>query len=386
MRTFLKPMVASFLMLIMLVSCKKDNDSDDTEVLTQDVLEQYAKIVYTNYDDAHKSAVQLKTVIDAFALNPSAEAFQDCKDAWLIARTAYGQTEAFRFYGGPIDGEDGPEGYINAWPIDESFVDYVTGNPDAGIINNTTEYPVLSKELLLDLNESISETSIFTGYHAIEFLLWGQDFNTSGPGERAYTDYLEGAGSTAPNAARRIQYLQIVTDLLVEQLAWLKDQWKSDGDYRAFFTNELPKKEALTFIITGMGELAKGELAGERMFVAIDTKDQENEHSCFSDNTINDIKLNLKGIYNVYLGEYTRLDGTKISGKGIRELIQKSDAETAQILDAAFVDAISKVNDIPAPFDQTIVNNPASVIPAIESLRDLSDYIVEGGLKIGVVL
>ena len=48
----------------------------------------------------------------------------------------YSPTEVFRFYGGPIDDDNGPEGLLNAWPLDEVFIDYVLGNPDAGIIND----------------------------------------------------------------------------------------------------------------------------------------------------------------------------------------------------------------------------------------------------------
>jgi putative iron-regulated protein len=135
-----------------------------------------------------------------------------------------------------------------------------------------------------------------------------------------------------------------------------------------------------------LGVLAKGELAGERMFVAIDTRDQENEHSCFSDNTIMDIKMNLLGISNVYYGQYIRVNSTSIKGKAIRDLIRLKSPETADLIDQAFADATAKVNLIPAPFDQTIVNNPESVLPAINALRLLSDNIVEGGFKIGVVL
>ena len=58
------------------------------------------------------------------------------RKAWLAAREPYGQTEAFRFYGGPIDDAKGPEGRINAWPLDEAYIDSVKGKAGSGIINN----------------------------------------------------------------------------------------------------------------------------------------------------------------------------------------------------------------------------------------------------------
>lgn len=361
--------------------CKDDDDG--SEALKKEALEHYADLVLASYEDSYNAAATLKQQINIFVDNPSAAGFQACKDAWLAARIPYGQTEAYRFYGGPIDDEDGPEGLINAWPMDENFIDYVDGAPNAGIINDPAQYPLISQQLLLDLNESISETSIFTGYHAIEFLLWGQDLSVGGPGQRPYTDYISGAGGTASNQARRGTYLRTVAALLLENLASVRDEWKTDGTYRHEFLHNTETKVALGFIFTALGELSKGELSGERMFVAVDTKDQENEHSCFSDNTITDIKMNFLGLKNVYFGEYKRTDGTTLSGRSFAEITGLLNRTKADAVVAAFTDAEAKINLIPAPFDQTIVNNPAPVLDAIEALRDLSDRLVDAGIAIG---
>jgi putative iron-regulated protein len=359
----------------------KDNEAEETEQLKKDVLANYANLVLASYEDSYNTAATLKTTIDAFVANPTAAGFQACKDAWLAARIPYGQTEAYRFYGGPIDDADGPEGLINAWPMDENFIDYVDGNPTAGLINDPAQYPQITKQVLSDLNESISEESIFTGYHAIEFLLWGQDLSTNGPGQRAYTDYV--VGGTASNPERRGQYLKVVADLLLENLAEVRDEWKIGGGYRTQFLSGTPTKTTLGYLFTSLGALSKGELAGERMFVAIDTRDQENEHSCFSDNTITDIKMNFLGLKNVYFGTYQRVGGTTISGPSISELAERLDKTKADAARAAFADAEAKINLIPAPFDQTIVNNPDAVLPAITALRTLSDRTVDVGVAVG---
>lgn len=361
--------------------CKDDDDG--SEALKKEALEHYADLVLASYEDSYNAAATLKQQINIFVDNPSAAGFQACKDAWLAARIPYGQTEAYRFYGGPIDDEDGPEGLINAWPMDENFIDYVDGAPNAGIINAPAQYPLISQQLLLDLNESISETSIFTGYHAIEFLLWGQDLSAGSPGQRPYTDYISGAGGTASNQARRGTYLRTVAALLLENLASVRDEWKTDGAYRHEFLHNTETKVALGFIFTALGELSKGELSGERMFVAVDTKDQENEHSCFSDNTITDIKMNFLGLKNVYFGEYKRTDGTTLSGRSFAEIAGLLSPAKADAVVTAFTDAEAKINLIPAPFDQTIVNNPTPVLDAIEALRDLSDRLVDAGVAIG---
>ncbi len=363
-------------------SCKDDGGTD-IETLKRDALENYADIVLASYEDSYSTATTLKQKIDAFVANPTSTGFQACKDAWLAARIPYGQTEAYRFYGGPIDDADGPEGLINAWPMDENFIDYVESDPTTGLINDPAQYPDITKQVLMDLNESISEESIFTGYHAVEFLLWGQDLFVGGPGQRPYTDYVTGAGGTAANQARRGEYLKSVADLLLENLASVRDEWKSGGAYRQEFLNATETKVALGRVFTALGELAKGELAGERMFVAVDTKDQENEHSCFADNTITDIKMNFLGLKNVYFGEYEKVDGTTISGRSFSEIAETLDRTKADAVAAAFIDAEVKINLIPAPFDQTIVNNPDPVLAAIDALKTLSDRLVDAGTAIG---
>ena len=368
--------------IIPLVSCDKNKD-DNIEQFKKEALTQYSKIVLASYDDSYNTAVLLKQTIDAFLAAPSEAGFQACKVAWLAARVPYNQTDAFRFYGGPIDDADGPEGFLNAWPVDESFIDYVQGNPNAGIINNPGAQPVISKQLLIGLNELFSEASIFTGYHAIEFLLWGQDLSNSGPGTRPYTDYITGSGGTAANQDRRGKYLQVATELLLENLNQVRQEWQPDAAYPQELLNSNPIKESIGLVFLGLKEFTRNELAGERMFVAIDTKDQEHEHSCFSDDTTNDLRNNLKGVKNVYFGTYKKVDGSTLSGRSFSDLAETIDRSKADATRAAFVDAEAKVNAIPAPFDQTIVNNAASVTVAIDALRTLSDRLVEVGIAVG---
>ncbi|HMQ48950.1 MAG TPA: imelysin family protein [Saprospiraceae bacterium] len=376
-----------FLLLVLLVTslfnaCKKDDDtSEQLEENKKAFLENYADIVYASYEDSRTTAVALQQAIDQFVSNPTEAGFEACKTAWKAARIPYGQTEAYRFYGGPIDDEDGPEGLLNAWPLDENFIDYVAGNPDAGLINNPTDYPEITKEVLEALNESISETSIFTGYHAIEFLLWGQDLNANGAGQRPYTDYV--AGGTAANQDRRSAYLKVVAALLVDHLNLLLDEWQPTGAYRKDFLENTDVNVALGRIFTALGELSKGELSGERMFVAVDSGDQENEHSCFSDNTHVDIEMNYKGIENVYFGVYTRINGSTVSGISLDDLALQADIAKANTALAAFTDAKEGINAIPTPFDQAILNNEALILEAVESLSDLSDRITDVGFALG---
>lgn len=354
-----------------------------SQIQAQDVLQHYSSLVYTNYSDSIAAAKQMQQAIDAFIANPSQATQDAARKAWLNAREFYGQTEAFRFYDGPIDNEDGPEGQINAWPMDESYVDYVVGDEKAGLINNRSE--AITKERLAELNEHDGEENISTGWHAIEFMLWGQDLNDNGPGARPFTDFIDGK---APNADRRRQYLQVVTELLLEDLQSVADQWKPGvkDNFRAEF--EKGGEASLRKIFVGLGSLSRGELAGERLEVAMASRDQEDEHSCFSDNTHRDAVANAQGIQNVWLGSYKRLDGSELKGPGLRDWVAAHDKAVAEKTTLQIAKSVAAANAIPAPFDQAIQGARDSTARAkiqttIDALTQQSKDLVEAAKAVG---
>ena len=345
----------------------------------------YAEGVHASYTASMESAMAMDAAIDRFIDNPGPASMDGAKRAWLTAREDYGPTEAFRFYGGPIDDEEtGTEGLINAWPLDEAYIDYVEGAPDAGIVNDPDGYPIIDAELLLSLNEQGGEANVSTGWHAIEFLLWGQDLSEDGPGVRPVEDY-----TTNPNADRRAVYLAVATDLLVEHLRELQAAWApGKANYRADFV-ALDPGEAMRMILTGVGELSRGELAGERMNVAYTERSQEDEHSCFADNTTRDIIGNARGIQMVLTGQYPR----GVTGPGIIDLVQHADSGLADNLEQALTASLAAVESIPAPFDQHLRdgisdNDPGrkSVLAGIEALGELADAIVQSASALSVTI
>jgi putative iron-regulated protein len=314
------------------------------------VLSHYAGLVHANYEDTLNAARAMQQAIHAFLANPSADTQQAAQKAWRAAREFYGQTEAFRFYGGPIDDDDGPEGRLNAWPMDESYVDGVAGDATAGLINDRGF--AITKEAVAERNEKDGEKNIATGWHAIEFLLWGQDLSESGPGARPHTDFVDGQ---TPNADRRRQYLSVITELLIDDLDALVKAWRPGGklNYRARFV--AGGQESLRNIFVAMGSLSRGELAGERLEVALNSQDQEDEHSCFSDNTHRDAVLNATGIENVWLGRYKRADGSVLQGASPRDLVAAQDAALADRTSRQLAASVAAASAIQAPFDREIV-------------------------------
>ena len=347
------------------------------------VVQHYSTLVYANYSDTIAAAQQMQKAIHAFLAKPSPATQNAARKAWLDAREFYGQTEAFRFYDGPIDNADGPEGQINAWPMDESYVDYVVGDDSAGLINNR-KLPI-TKERLAALNEHDGEENISTGWHAIEFMLWGQDLDDHGPGARPYTDFVDGK---KPNADRRRAYLKVVTELLLDDLQSVADQWKPGvkNNFRAPF--DQGGDESLRKVFIGLGSLSRGELAGERLEVAMASRDQEDEHSCFSDNTHRDAVTNAQGIQNVWLGHYQRRNGTVLQGPGLRDWVAAQDPVIAEKTSLQIAKSVASAQAIPAPFDQAIQGARDSAARAkiqatIDSLTQQSKDLVDAAKAVG---
>lgn len=346
------------------------------------VARHYAALVHANYSDTLAAAKDMQAAIQAFVATPSADGLDKARQAWRDAREFYGQTEAFRFYGGPIDDDNGPEGQLNAWPLDEAYVDYVEGKPEAGLVNDRKLK--ITKANLAKFNERGGEENISAGWHAIEFLLWGQDMNEDGPGNRSFEDFVDGK---KPNADRRRQYLTVATELLIDDLSGLVKAWQpgKQNNYRARF--EKGGKESVRKILVGLGSLSRGELAGERMEVALNSQDQEDEHSCFSDNTHRDAATNAKGIQNVWLGQYQRRDGSLLQGPAVRDLVAAKNAGLAEKTTARIAESVASAESIPAPFDRAIIQGSAGrpvIEKTIASLVEQSKLLVESASAVGI--
>ncbi len=308
-----------------------------------EVLVNYANIAEAKYADSLGTAQALQAAVAALIAEPTDANLAAAKDAWLASRVPYQQTEVYRFGNAIVDEW---EGKVNAWPLDEGLIDYVDAayggptddnelavlnviaNPKFSVGGTEVDASTITPELLAEtLHEADGvEANVATGYHAIEFLLWGQDLNGhgAGAGARPATDYASGDDCTGGHCDRRGQYLKAATDLLVSDLEWMLAQWAEGGAARAAVLAD--EGRGIVTILTGMGSLSYGEQAGERMRLGLMLNDPEEEHDCFSDNTHNSHFYDGQGIQNVYLGSYTRVDGTKISGASLSSLVAAADA------------------------------------------------------------
>ncbi len=358
--------------------------SDAATVAEAAAVGRYAVVAKASYDDVVSKTRDLKAAVDAFVAAPAVATLEAARSAWLTARSPYGETEAFRFYGGPIDDEkEGPEGRVNGWPLDEAFIDSVAGDPTAGIINHPAEFPVITRELLSEQNEKGGEANIATGWHAIEFLLWGQDESETGPGARSFEDFV-GTGPAQRNADRRRTYLQVVTALLLEDLEGVARAWDParDGSFGARFL-AAPPRESFTKAWKGIVMLSGLELSRERMKTAYTKGEQEEEHSCFSDNTTADLAANARAIENVYLGRRGMDDGP-----GLDEVVKAKDPSLDERVKERLAAALAAVAAIPAPFDQSILREPgrSKVKAALDAVDALTAILLEAAAAVSVTV
>ena len=377
------------------------------------VTQTYVAIAQSTYGDSLISARAMREAISAFLEAPSEGALEQARNAWIEARVPYQQTEVYRFGNAVVDEW---EGKVNAWPLDEGLIDYVDGdfygseseentfytaniiaNPSLTVAGRTVDATTIDADLLQSLHEVDEvEANVSTGYHAIEFLLWGQDLNGtgSGAGQRPASDFMAGADCTGGNCDRRRAYLMAATDLLIADLEDIVAAWESDGEARAAL-DALSSTGQIAVMLTGMGSLSYGELAGERMQLGLMLHDPEEEHDCFSDNTHNSHYDDARGIYNVYHGRYQRIDGSVVEGTSLASLVSAAaadlDAEMRASLDATAA-AMQRMKDTAdsgaMAYDQMLgESNPegnALVSDVVEALKAQTRVIERVAVALGV--
>ena len=415
-------------------SATENKQSNKTEqVAVKSILESYSNIALDNYTNALNDAKALKVAIDNFAKSATKENLEKAKKAWLVSRESYGQTEIFRLSNGPVDTEEGwvseaygaLEGQINAWPLDENMIDYTIdaeGKKTAGNIIDTigkfnpggeeskeVDVTKITVDAISELNENGGEANVATGYHAIEFLLWGQDQDYSNflkdgitngalkAGERPLSDF-----TSDKNAQRRLAYLSVAAEKLISDLEVIKSAWEKNVDgnkglYQAALNGKLKgenasknidSNDALKQIVAGMGVFVKSELANERIAVAVLTPSEEDEHSCFSDNTHRDIATNYQGFKNILTASY---NGKKY-GKSLLDSTDKETKERIEKLMASIEGKIKSVNDVAMKkehFDYQIKpeSEQSKVIVKLKNeLRKLGDEMVNVAAANGISL
>ena len=347
-------------------------------------IQGYAQLVADSYAAALADSQTLRAAITAFLAAPGDDTLARARDAWINGRRSWELTEAFRFYDGPIDVSDtepGPLSRVDGWPVEPAAIDYVEDNPTAGIINDMKQ--ALTRATLISLSQSGHPV---TGWHAIEFLLWGQEPNGAAgePGDRPVTDYLP----NQPNNDRRRTYLKLTADMLVDDMHYLVESWdpKSRTSYAAAF-RLLNQREALGRIMNGVAQLTGQELATNRLASALDAKDPHRLTSRFSTSSYQDFVFALRGVRNVWTGDEG--DETR---PGLSVLVGRVDPALAQRILHALDYAEESVAALQIPLERETIpaaaNAPArqNAERAIADLKRFASLIRDAGAKMGVAV
>jgi len=350
--------------LAALAACNGKSEDENT---IEHIANNHADIAYAAYSDSKTAALVLQENVNTFIAAPSEDNLLAAKAAYKAIRAPYQQSEIMRFdsmitVGKHLDSDGGPasvdewEGQVNAWPLDENHIITIIAGSEA-----------IDVELLLSQNGADdNDANVTTGIHAVEFMLWGSDLNgtEAGSGERPASDFAVDGTCVDSECERRAQYLKAATDLLVEDLKLMTNEWspaaKITSGTLAF--NFINSPLAIDYMVGSMITMATDELASARMGSGLGLGDPEEEHDCFSDLSHLAIYHNFQGVKNAFYGTYHSATHN-ISGANLSVLVSSKNVATYEAVDIALTSIEAKMalllaagerENNPIKFDQII--------------------------------
>jgi putative iron-regulated protein len=377
------------------LSAELDDGSCRYESLTDELKDEfriyYADMAFAVYDDAYRAALDLQVLVNAFVNVPSAAGLQACREQWILAHIPYSQSEVLSRAMGPVDLL---EQRINAWEMEPAFLDYTSDSAGSGIVFDTAGISILNEETLLTLHQAMSTKHIAVGYHAIEFMLWGEDDDViidQLTGDRSYFDFVAN-DSTAEFAIRRKALLQSATNQLVADLKTVVDEWSSDlnNNYRRTFLRTNSPSRSTRLGMTGLVSFLQYELGRNRIFNTLNSADPNREESTFSDNTHRDIYFNIIGMKSLMTGRYGRTDSTYVEGTALISIFEEADPESATKIRNAMDELILAASALEAPYDYRVSLEQETLEGPITELYNLlenfgslvTDISIEMGMGI----
>lgn len=325
-----------------------------------DVANNHADIAFAAYRDSKETAIILQESVNTFIAAPTEDNLSRAKTAYKAIRAPYQESEIMRFdsvitVGENLDADGGPasvdewEGQVNAWPLDENHIDSLIAGSE-----------VIDVELLLSQNgANDNEANVTTGVHAVEFMLWGSDLNgtEAGAGERPASDFAINGTCLDSECERRAQYLSAATDLLVDDLTEMTEEWspKAKVTSGTLAYNFINSPLALDYMVGSMITMATDELASARMGSGLGLGDPEEEHDCFSDLSHIAIYHNFQGVKNAFYGNYSSYSSetTDISGANLADLVKNKNVGTYEAIDTALTSIEVKMAKILAAGERT---------------------------------
>ena len=327
--------------LLFVSACKKKKEEQeiaDFDVLKQEILADVSThVIGATYSDLDEKAKVLYSNVSSFNSNSSPENLTAARQAWIDLRSAWEQSEGFLF--GPVS-IDNIDPRIDTWPIDFARIDSVI----------STSEP-LTESYVDNLEEALK------GFHPVEFILWGSN----------------GSKTSANFQTREKELLMALATNLKQLCASVNTQWS--GNYHSEFvkagngsTVYLSERAAYDELIDAIAGICD-EVANGKLKDPFDAQDPMLEESPFAKNSMTDFRNNIKGVENIYLGNY------KTNGKGLEDFIRAKNLSMDATVKAKIANAKQALNNVTMPFGEAISLQRTQLQNAMNAVNELKDYL-----------
>lgn len=284
--------LAIFLIGCLFISCKKKNESNDTLEIAK-LKVSYANQLLDNSSELSSQLEILHNRITLYTTTYTVTHYNMSKAEWKTAKMRIDMLSPFQYLN-EVD--------FNSFLINPAYIDATSYDNSSGIILNTAAYPTITIQTIQNANYiGSSPNNISKGIHALEFLLWGNDLNPTGPGDGGPNPF---DPNSSANYLRRKAYLLGLITLLKNDL--------DEMNYSEFKDNVNAKdpKESLAYLLKGIHDFIRYDIAEKSIKKPIDLLDPLYEESQFSDNSTEDIKNKILSIRNyIYGSQFTATNG-----------------------------------------------------------------------------
>ncbi|RDV37178.1 peptidase M75 [Bradymonadaceae bacterium TMQ3] len=302
-----------------------EGEAFDNEQILIDTADQ---VIVPTYELLNTRASALVVAVDAFVLAPTDITLEAAQDAWKATREPWEQSEGFLF--GPVDAA-GIDPALDSWPVEKAELDGVLASDD-----ELTETYVAS----LDVNKK--------GFHAVEYLLFGQSSTKSAADftEREF-DYLV---ASANELQANTEYLADAWTEGVDGQPAYRDIFVSagDADNAVYPSRAAAAQEIVEGLVGILDEVANGKIGDP--YTEQDTLLVESQ---FAFNSLSDFKDNMRSVQNAYLG---RVEAASTSGSGLTVFVSAKDSELDDKVKVEIQATIDALDQIAEPFRDSITD------------------------------
>jgi putative iron-regulated protein len=310
-----------------------DDANTSARGLNRQILVDFVdKVIIPSHDLFAQRAASMSSAIAAFAQSPSDTRLKAAQQSWVEARAAWEQSECFTF--GPA-GSLGYDGALDTWPVNE--VDFKS------MLKSRDRLSANSVDKLKDTEK---------GFHVIEYLLYGQGQSRK----------------VADLKPKDLEYLKLLGENFEKVATDLSASWsiglQGKPAYREVFTTAGAEGNAIyPTLQAGFEEIVQGmidsldEVANEKIGETFTKRNPKLAESRFSFNTLADMKSNLKGAENVYLG---KSPDASTNGLSLSTYIAQVNPALDSKIKAELEEAEAALDKIPGPFETAILDPKAA--------------------------